>query len=242
VEAALGGHLDGGSLKCSTCHDAHQADTPPDTGRGTQRTSPVSKTVNAGGSGTVAVSNVPPGLPAKSYVVQITANGPVGTAEVRVSNDGKGSWMQSGVLTDAIVTLDDGVELAFGGGSFVAPEEYTFHVAYPFLRADNTAGRMCVTCHKDRHMYWQDLEGRADGRLGSGIVLGTTVFSHPVGQPLNANERGYDREDDMLDANGADQATVGDGNPANDLVIDGTGVVTCVSCHRVHNAKSNSLP
>ncbi len=241
VEAAMGGYLDaGGSLKCTTCHDAHQSDAVPGSGRGAQHVSAPAKTVAAGGSGTVAVTSAPAELPSKAYVIQLTTGGAVGTARFRVSNDKKISWVQSNVAAAASVSLADGVVLAFGGGGFVAGEEYQFYVSYPFVRANNTGSAMCVACHKDRNMRWQDVEGRTDGRLGTGIVLGTTVFSHPVGQALNANGRGYDRTAGVLEPTGAAQAT-GDGNESNDLALDASGLVGCSSCHHVHNADSNSL-
>jgi hypothetical protein len=65
--------------------------------------------------------------------------------------------------------------------------------------------------------------------------------SHPVGQALNANGRGYDRTV-PLDANGAVQGSGSqDGLAANDLRLDATGLVQCTTCHAVHYAPSNSL-
>lgn len=239
AEKALAQHLDAGRIKCSTCHDVHQADNGAESGRGKQHLSTPKKTLAAGGSGAIDATSAPATLAPKAYVLQFTTGGAVGAARFQVSNDNRISWVQSNVLTAASVTLADGVVLAFTG-SFAATEEYEFYVSYPYLRVDNTGSAMCVVCHKDRNMHWQDVEGRADGRLGTGIVLGTTVFSHPVGQPLNANARGYDRTTGILDANGATQAT-GDSNASNDLRLDGAGLVGCTSCHQPHNADSNSL-
>lgn len=240
-EAAMAAYLDAGSLKCTTCHDAHQADAVVASGRGTLRASPPSKPLGA--TGTVSVASAPAGIAAKSYVVQITVGGDPGTARFRVSNDRRISWVQENVATGATVTLADGVVLAFGGTAFVPGHEYAFHVSYPFLRADNTASKMCVTCHRDRDQRWQDVKGggpngHPGGKLSS-VILGTTVFHHPVGQPLDANARGYDRAGGILDVNGQAQSA-GDGNASNDLVLDAGGVVHCMTCHGPHNADSNS--
>jgi hypothetical protein len=88
---------------------------------------------------------------------------------------------------------------------------------------------------------------------GSGVVLGTTVFSHPVGQGLNTNAQGYDRASNaILDADGTLQPAYaqttgrplpagGDGIASNDLALDASGLVNCLTCHHPHNADSNSL-
>lgn len=231
-EVAMGRRLDAGKIMCSTCHDQHQSDVHPLGGRGTQHVSGVTKPVTAGGTGTVAVTSVPGTLSAKGYVVQLTAGGAVGSAAFRVSNDRKLSWIQSGVVTDASVTLADGVELAFGGGSFVATEEYEFYVSYPFLRADNTDARMCTICHRDRNMTTVNVQGTGThAGTGAAVVPGSTVFHHPVNEVMATAP---------LDANGVAQAA-GDGNPTNDLLLGTAGIVTCLTCHRVHNADSNAL-
>jgi hypothetical protein len=252
-EAAMGELLDAGRLQCSTCHDQHNNSDGttglplPSSGRGTQHRSLVTKRTALASTGSVAVTAAPSGMAAKAYLLEITTQGAVGTARFRWSNDGGATWMQENLLTAAIVPLSDAVALAFtnggGGTSFVAGERFTFYVSYPYLRVDLT--RMCLICHKDRHMHWQDVEGRSDGRLGASIVLGTTVFSHPVGQPLGANGRGYDRVGGILEPGGGVQGGAGDdGNRSNDLVTstgDAGGLVGCTSCHHPHNADSNSL-
>jgi hypothetical protein len=43
-----------------------------------------------------------------------------------------------------------------------------------------------------------------------------------------------------LDANGVAQGGGGDGNAANDLDLDPTGRVQCLSCHSPHFAPGNS--
>ncbi len=243
LNVAMLSRLDNGNLQCSTCHDQHLSDAFATTGRGSPHIQTPYKSFPAGGSGTVTFTSAPSGFAAKSYLLQFTTGGAVGTAVFRVSNDNKISWVQTGVLTAASVTLTDGVVLAFGGTNFVATEEYKFYVSYPFLRADNTDGSMCVDCHRERNMTYQNVEGSNLTHAGTNqpIVLGTTVFSHPVGQALNANSRGYDRASTaILDADGSLQTT-GDVNKTNDLVVGATGLVSCLTCHYPHNADSNSL-
>lgn len=234
-EAAMARRLDGNNIMCSTCHDQHQADTFPASGRGTQHISPVTKPVSKGGGGTVAVTSAPAGLAARPYTLQFTTGGGVGAAVFQVSNDRKLSWIQTNVSTAASVTLADGVVLAFDGTTFVAGEEYAFYVSYPFMRVSNTDARMCTICHKDRNMTTVNVEGGGShAGTSQPIVPGTTVFHHPVNES-------FDSPVTPLDANGAPQTT-GDSNPANDLVLGTNGIVTCLTCHRVHNAISNSLP
>jgi len=117
-------------------------------------------------------------------------------------------------------------------------------IAYPFLRADNTDAKMCVTCHKDRDQHWQDAEGGVANAVPGGkltsVTLGVTKFSHPVGQALNQDGRTNGLAA-ILDANGMVQAVSTDPNKTNDLVLGTAGIVTCLSCHHPHNADSNSL-
>ncbi len=94
-------------------------------------------------------------------------------------------------------------------------------------------------------MYWQDVEGGTANAVSGGrlptVSLGATVFSHPVGQGLNANAQGYDRAT-PLDANGGAQGSgSADTNASNDLRLSATAKVTCLSCHAPHNSDSNSL-
>jgi hypothetical protein len=66
-------------------------------------------------------------------------------------------------------------------------------------------------------------------------------LSHPVGDFLNANGRGYDRAI-PLDGNGAPQGSAGaDGNHSNDYALDAENMVQCLSCHHIHYADSNTL-
>ena len=124
-----------------------------------------------------------------------------------------------------------------------SPQTYTFGVTNGrhMQRMANDLNQMCEDCHFYRVQTHTTVEGPGDG---------TKVFSHPVGQKLSANSKGYDRAA-PLDVNGAPQsgarfATDGTGetNPTNNLVFDGSSpdnMVRCLTCHRVHYTDSNSL-
>jgi hypothetical protein len=104
----------------------------------------------------------------------------------------------------------------------------------------NTGDGVCVQCHASMAMTHLRVEGM-DPRYP---VNGVRLFSHPVGEGLNANGSGTDRTT-ILDASGVTQlantgTTDADGNATNDLRLDGT-VVRCTTCHAVHHADSNSL-
>jgi hypothetical protein len=107
-----------------------------------------------------------------------------------------------------------------------------------FQRRPNSANEMCLVCHATWNQNHTDVEGPGDG---------STVFSHPVGQALNANAKGYDRSA-PLDVNGVAQSgtrfmTGGESpdNVTNNLVMDSNGNIGCLTCHGVHYIDSNSL-
>lgn len=264
VEAAMGRRLDAGKLQCSTCHDQHQADVQPVWG--TQHVSiavgtPVAPSPGTG-TGTMTVASPAASATAKAYLVEIVGTGSGTTATFRLSNDNGTSWFGCTAPTTytyvpyaanpcragSNVPLNDGANLTvtFAGAAnaIVAGDRWKFYLSYPFLRADNTNARMCLTCHRDRDMRWQDAEGGVANGVAGGVLasvtLGTTVFSHPVGQGLNANAKSYDRTGGILDASGILQSS-GDGNRTNDLATAAGGAVTCLTCHHPHNADSNSL-
>lgn len=252
-EAAMGARLDEGYLQCSTCHDQHQSDAMPIAGRGTQRVSPVKPTEF--GTGAVTVLAPAADAASKQYRIEIVQAGTLATATFRLSNDRGLSWWgcsgpgnyvswsgANACAVGATVQLNDGgkVSVSFAAGSYLANDRWDFYVAYPYLRADNTDAKMCLTCHRDRNQSHQNVRGT--GPLvgtGTAIVFGTTEFSHPVGEALGANGLGTDLPA-PLDADGSPQA-VGDGNETNDLVLSASSKVTCLSCHHPHNTDSNSL-
>ena len=110
------------------------------------------------------------------------------------------------------------------------------------ITADDV-NQMCEDCH----YYRVQNHSRIEGSDPSYPANGTNVFSHPVGQSLNANGKSYDRPA-PLDANGAAQSgtrsAVGGESPdnaANNLVMDSGNAVRCLTCHRVHYGDSNGL-
>jgi len=108
-----------------------------------------------------------------------------------------------------------------------------------FQRTANDLNQLCEDCHYYRVQTHTTVEGPGDG---------IKVFSHPVGQALNANVKGYDRAA-PLDVNGAAQSGArfavsgaGDTNDTNNLVVEGTtNKVRCLSCHSVHYTDSNGF-
>jgi hypothetical protein len=225
--------LNGTNLMCSTCHDQHESNQ---TG-GTITVTPVDKTADGGGTGTVSVE--PPGQDAKAryYDIEIVEGSP--SAKFRVSNDKGISWFgwdgsgwapghAAGRPVGSNVFVNDGTNIAVSfTGSFEVGDEFSFGVWLPFLRIDNTASAMCNDCH--RNWVQSSLEQQSGGD-------GVKVFSHPVGESLS---KPYDRTV-PLDANGAPQST-GDGNSSNDLSLSSSGQVHCMTCHQPHGADSNSL-
>jgi predicted CXXCH cytochrome family protein len=244
----------GGVLSCSVCHDQHlasQASAP-----GSQHTSqPVgagSFNKDAGfGTGSLTLAAVGAGAASRGYLVEVAGQGTNATATFHLSHDNGRSWFRCAAATTysyvaepagvpcqagASVPLDDAtVKITFNAGgagtSFVAGDQYRFYVSYPFLRAANASAELCEDCHADRVMQHAALEGPNAGWA--------TSYSHPVGEALGANGKGYDRAA-PLDANGAAQSP-GDDNPTNDLNVFGSAAtVRCLTCHSPHNADSNS--
>ena len=254
----MGDRLDAGNLTCSTCHDQHN--NLASLNGGTQHATVITKTGSVGtGALTFATGSPAASAAARFYRVEIVAAGSEATARFRLSHDKGTSWFgcsgpgvyvayvaspSNACAAGASVALDDGanVTVAFGTGTYVVGERWDFYVSYPFLRIANVDAAMCVECHRDRNMTWQNADGTGPiVGTGASIVFGTTTFSHPVGQALNQGGRTNGLPGGILDANGMVQATSTDPNKTNDLQLGTGGVVTCLSCHHPHNADSNSL-
>lgn len=244
------------NVVCSTCHNQHAAEA---TNGGTPRIGTAGPAVDLGGAGTVASGGEFSGAAGVWYLIDIAVEGSDTTALFRFSKDNGVSWIPAGCSAAAQgtcltadtspVALDSGVEIAFSGSAadaFLFGERWEFYASYPFLRVAldqgdiNSIDKFCRDCHKDWVMTH-------DGDLiaGGGVESWDGNFkSHPVGVGLSANGAAYDRTQ-PLDGNGLAQASVAspdvDGNPSNDLKLDASGNVQCLSCHGVHYADSNTL-
>lgn len=178
--------------------------------------------------------------------------------------------------TGAGQQLRDGGNLTItfvtSSAEFKTGDEFKFYVGYPFFRRahDNGPGSpvsrsdvlfgpqpgstyFCRNCHSQRAQSHLDVENWTG-----------TPRSHPVGQALGSNGKGYDRAV-PLDANRRPQSSAypgsPDGNWTNDLLLyrRGTsgspvyptvaatafgnpesGDVQCMTCHAPHFADSNS--
>jgi predicted CXXCH cytochrome family protein len=232
---AMALRLESGKLMCSTCHDQHSAANPG----GSTHASTVTKVQNGGGTGTVVVNSPTTAASARNYLIAFIA-----TTSFRVSNDDGTSWFgwnsgtsaweagyPSGRSVGTNLTLNDGANVTVSfAGTFAIGDRYKFFVSRPFLRVSNVASAMCENCHAGRVQSAAYVESGGDG---------VKVFSHPVGETLS---KPYDRAANAIrDANGAAQATAGDGLATNDLALDAGGTVRCMSCHFPHGADSNSL-
>lgn len=243
-----------GNISCSTCHDIHKANA--NYAASTVHSNyafGVPQPNSAGSAGatlTLQVQESPRPIARGYRVKAVAGNGIIlshdaglGAAATWLNWNGT-AWV-TGVdmgpgrpIGGAVVLDDPSVSVTFTGTA-ASGDTWDFYVGYPFLRADNTAGAICLQCHADRNQSHYEVEG---GAPGFGWGVGAVPYSHPVGQSLNANLRSYDRGA-PLDANGAAQGAAGvDGNPTNDLVLtSGANQVSCVTCHAPHNTDSNSL-
>ncbi len=92
----------------------------------------------------------------------------------------------------------------------------------PFLRLDNSADALCLDCHDPR--------ATTSVRTYTGSDL-----SHPVGIALPSGDGWHNPP---LDIDGNPQPS--DGNTTNDLALLSGGIVSCTTCHGVHNKDSDS--
>ncbi len=234
---------------CSTCHNQHSGISA---NGGTPKISAPNKVAALGGTGSVASQGTFSGADGMWYLLEIDGAGDQTSATFRWSKDNGGTWMaQTVAVGNAIpVTLDSGVEVIFTDGGapphFEVGEQWEFFGTWPFLRVKldsgdiNAVDQFCRDCHRDWVMtHDTDLVSGGGIRNWDG-----NPKSHPVGIGLNANGLAYDRTQ-PLDGNGAIQAGGSspdvDGNPTNDLKLDASGNVQCLSCHGVHYADSNTL-
>lgn len=220
-----------GRIVCSTCHNQHSASA---TFGGTPRVGSASRVTSLGTTGVLTSGGTFTGAEGLWYLVEIVTAGTQSTARFRYSKDGGISWFPTapGTLTAGTdVALDNGVTVSFGAGSYVLGERWELSATWPFLRAQlstaTEASLMCVDCHR----AWQMDHAAVHTWDGS-------PKSHPVGVALSANGGGYDRTA-PLDGHGGSQSP-GDGNPTNDLTLDGSGRVHCLTCHGVHHVDGNT--
>jgi len=238
----------GGKLECSVCHNQHAANkafAPTTSIYTSYAVGAANQKTRGTGTGTLTLVSVnASSAMAKGYRVRV-----VGAGLVAVSHDAGLSWFKptstsgaawtadttppagAAYATSVPLAMDDPavtVQLAAGAAAL---DEWDFYVSFPMLRSPNLTGSLCLTCHQDRAQMHGDVEAGGDG---------IKVFSHPVGEALNANAKGYDVAV-PLDADGSVQGANTDANPTNDLVLGTGGVVGCTTCHAPHNADSNSL-
>jgi predicted CXXCH cytochrome family protein len=250
LNPALSSRIPGNVLQCSTCHDLHKANAANAPGS-VHASVPIGAPIaHSGGTGTGRMTVQPLGAAplAKGYRVQVVAGGgfilshDFGATTPTWLNWVGGAWQLGSIgglgkpfTAGAPVTLDDPAVSVTFEASTLSGDYWDFYVAYPFVRAFNAAGEMCLDCHRDRIQDHGAVRGGA-----TGFGWGGKPYSHPIGEPMGANGGGYDRAT-PLDANGAVQGAAGaDANPTNDLVLS-AGQVTCLSCHAPHGADSNSL-
>ncbi|MEN8163961.1 MAG: cytochrome c3 family protein [Acidobacteriota bacterium] len=221
------------NIVCSTCHNQHSGNAADG---GTPRISQPKRITALGSTGAISSTGTYTGPEGAWYLLEIESAGNEDTASFRYSKDNGDSWEATGLTAGPAVILDCGVTVSFGTGSYQVSERWRLCGSWPFVRGavdsgDNMAGiDFCRDCHRSWVMDHLAVE-TYDG----------TFRSHPVGVPLNANARSYDRMV-PLDGNGEAQGSLGaDLNRSNDLLPDEEGNVQCLTCHAVHFADNNTL-
>lgn len=249
----LNTRLPSGRVQCATCHDPHQARAAnvPATisaslavGTAVSRTGPVGAATQR-----MVLQPLPANPTPQGYRIKVTATGFIISHDAQATNPTP-TWLNfvGGVWTAGVdngqgrpialntdLALDGAnpLTIRFTSALPVAGDFWDFYVSYPFVRAYSPPDQICIDCHRDR--YTDHLTTR--GAPGYGWAAGARRHSHPVYQGLGENAEGYDRAA-PIDANGG--AAGSDGNPSNDLVLT-NGQVTCLTCHSVHHADSNSI-
>ncbi len=247
TDAGLKQFSSGGNVQCSTCHDPHagaSSNAPLSRHVSIPTGSPQAQTggTASGASLTLAVGSA--AVP-KGYRILV---GPA-LNQFKVSHNAQlaatagtptyGAPYTIGAANTAIPLSqagdDPAVSVSFSALPTAAGGYWDFYVGFPFLRLAAGEGQLCVNCHATRNQAHADVETSSTYGWASG-----KPFSHPVGEALGANGKGYDLAT-PLDVNGATQGSASkDSNPTNDLALSPAGNVTCVSCHAAHNADSNS--
>jgi len=254
LDAQMAQRVIAGKLECAACHNQHAANKAfamP----GAMRTSigvgvPAKRTNPPAGATTQTLTLVSAASTAqvKGYLVRVT-----GANLLAISHDGGLSWSRPGApngsswVADAAtpvggtyaagtdMTLDDPALVIRLSAGAATGDEWKFYVSYPMMRSNNSAGELCLQCHAERNQKHLEIESGGDG---------VKRFSHPVGEVLGANGKGYDRVTagvpQHLDTDGSVQGANTDSNPTNDLVLGVNGVVGCTTCHAAHGADSNS--
>lgn len=245
LDPAMSVNVVGGEIQCAVCHDAHgvrnatgsiQATFAPGSVHSSFKLG-IDEAPTGGGTGTLRLVAIIGAKPA-GYRIRISTGGENG--QFMLSHDYARATVAGTAVTwlgpypystaaDTTMPDDSAVKVRFGGTP-TAGEEWQFYVSYPFLSTTNVGDAMCLDCHADRHQTAENVSG--GGSIGvNPVVLGTTVFSHPVGETAAFTG--------APDADGSNN----DGNPTNDLKPVGSNGnrLGCTTCHAPHNADSNSL-
>ena len=235
LNAAMSVRTPDNQVVCSTCHNQHAA-RPAN--HGTPRITAAQKVLAAGGSGSMTSGGTFTGPEGAWYLVEVSSLSP---NELVYTTDNGANWSNAVSFVDNEATsLGDGVQITVTPGVALT-ERWEFYATYPFLRApldsgdNNSTEKFCRDCHRAWVMDHTATSGNVNDYDG-------TYKSHPVGIALNANSGNYDR---AVPLDGDGQPLTGgadaDGNRSNDLRLDGSGNVQCLSCHSVHYADSNTL-
>jgi hypothetical protein len=246
---ALRVRLSAGNLTCAVCHDQHTNVSVGGQHLGTQHlsattTAPLASTPLTTSS-TIWV-NLPSATSSPmSYLIEIVTAGTAASASFHVSNDNGATWgaTKASASGTPINIATDGSNVSITlkqhaptGGFTVGQRFASFYIGYPFVRLPSAASTdlsdLCEDCHRDRKM--------TAANVHTSLPAGSTYFSHPVGEALGSNGGGYDRTTSTIRAvNGS--ATTTEAFQSNTLPFDANSKVRCLTCHRPHNADSNSL-